>query len=62
MAFLTSALQGLGGQPVSCNISFTAGEGASSTHWIGGLVDPRASLDTWEKRKCPFPAPARNQS
>jgi hypothetical protein len=28
---------------------FTPGEKAHSTHWIGGCVDPRASLDDMEK-------------
>jgi hypothetical protein len=31
--------------------SFTRGERAPITHWIGGLVDPMASLDGVEKRK-----------
>jgi hypothetical protein len=30
---------------------FTPGEGAPSTHWIGGWVDLRADLDDLEKRK-----------
>ncbi|PNF32077.1 putative small nuclear ribonucleoprotein Sm D1 [Cryptotermes secundus] len=30
---------------------FTPGEQAPGTHWIGGWVDPRASLDDLEKRK-----------
>jgi hypothetical protein len=30
---------------------FTPGERAPGTHWIGGRVDPRASLDHVEKRK-----------
>jgi hypothetical protein len=31
--------------------SFTPGERASGTHWIGGWVGPRDSLDDVEKRK-----------
>jgi hypothetical protein len=47
------------------------GERALGTHWIGGWVEPRASLDDVEKRKYltlpelelrPFGRPARNQS
>jgi hypothetical protein len=30
---------------------FTPGEIASGTHWIGGWVGPRASLDVMEKRE-----------
>jgi hypothetical protein len=30
---------------------FTSEERATGTHWIGGWVDPRAGLDTVEKRK-----------
>jgi hypothetical protein len=29
----------------------TPGEGAYSTHWIGGWVGPRAGFDDMEKRK-----------
>jgi hypothetical protein len=34
---------------------FIPGESTPSTHWIGGWVDPRASLDTGARRKilCP---------
>jgi hypothetical protein len=32
---------------------FTPGEKASSTHWIGGWVGPRAVLDAVMKRKIP---------
>jgi hypothetical protein len=48
--FLTSALD-------ECEWSasrpcrFTLGERAPSTHWIGGWVDPTASLDNMEKWK-----------
>jgi hypothetical protein len=50
---------------------FTPGERAPSTHWIGGLVDPRAGLNEMEKRKFlttpglelrPLGHPARSQS
>jgi hypothetical protein len=30
---------------------FIPGETAAGTHWIGGLVEPRAGLDDVEKRK-----------
>jgi hypothetical protein len=30
---------------------FTSGEDASGTHWIGGLVSPRAGLNALEKGK-----------
>jgi hypothetical protein len=33
---------------------FTPGQRASGTHWIGGWVGPRASLDDVEKRKISF--------
>jgi len=32
------------------------------SHWIGGWMGPRASLDMVAKRKNPFPAPAGNQT
>jgi hypothetical protein len=32
-------------------VSFTPGERAPGTHWIGGWVDPRSSLHDVEKRK-----------
>jgi hypothetical protein len=47
---LTSALVG-GKWSVSFPGSFTAGEKAPGTHWIGGWVGPRAGLDAAEKRK-----------
>jgi hypothetical protein len=37
--------------PTSRPGHFTSGEGAPSTHWIGGWVDPRAGLVDVEKRK-----------
>jgi hypothetical protein len=45
--FLTSTLGGkwLASRP--CH--FTAGNRALGTHWLGGWVDPRASLDDMEK-------------
>jgi hypothetical protein len=48
--FLTLALTG-GEWSASCPGRFTPRERASSTHWIGGWVDPRAGLDDMEKRK-----------
>jgi hypothetical protein len=50
---------------------FTPGERTPGTHWIGGWVDPRASLDDVDKRKFlalagfelrPLGRAARNQS
>jgi hypothetical protein len=49
--FLTSALVG-GEWSGSRPSRYTPGERAPGTHWIGGLVDARASLDNVEKRKC----------
>jgi hypothetical protein len=46
--FLTSALFG-GEWSASRPVRFTAGERAPSTQWIGGWVDPRASLDNMQK-------------
>jgi hypothetical protein len=48
--FLTLALAG-GEWSASHPSLFTPGEIAPGTHWIGGWVDPRASLDDMEKRK-----------
>jgi hypothetical protein len=45
-----SALAG-GEWSVSRPCRFTPGERAPGTHWIGGWVGPRASLDDVEKRK-----------
>jgi hypothetical protein len=64
------------GVDVSIHIFLTSaalpsGERTPGTHWIGGLVDPRAGLDDMEKRKFltlrglefrPFGGPARSQS
>jgi hypothetical protein len=48
--FLTSALDG-GEWSASRPCRFTTRERAPGTHWIGGWVDPQASLDDMEKRK-----------
>jgi hypothetical protein len=48
--FLTSALAG-GEWSASRPGRFTTGERAPCTHWIGGLVDPRAGLDDVKMRK-----------
>jgi len=48
-AFLTSALDE-GEYLALCPSCFTPGESASSTHWIGGWVGPRATLDTEAKK------------
>jgi hypothetical protein len=47
--FLTSAL--VGGQWSASRPSrFSPGKTAPGTHWIGGWVDPRTSLDEVEKK------------
>jgi hypothetical protein len=46
--FLTSALVG-GERLASRPGRFTPEERVPGTHWIGGWVDPRASLDNVEK-------------
>jgi hypothetical protein len=48
--FLTSVLHG-DKWSTSCPGRLTHGEKAPCTHWIGGLVGPRVSLDAVEKRK-----------
>jgi hypothetical protein len=48
--FLTSTLVG-GDWSASRPCRFTPGEKAFGTHWIGGLVDPRAGLHDVENRK-----------
>jgi hypothetical protein len=48
--FLTLTLVG-GEWSASRPGCFTPGERDPGTHWIGGWVDPRASLDDLEKRK-----------
>jgi hypothetical protein len=68
--FFTSALVG-GEWLTSRPCRFTTRERAPDTHWIGGWVGPRASLDDVEKRKClplprlkfrPLGRPAHSQS
>jgi hypothetical protein len=46
---LTSALVGVG--QLHAPATLPPRERAASTHWIGGWVDPRASLDNVEIRK-----------
>jgi hypothetical protein len=46
--FLTSTLVG-GEWSASLHGLFTPKERSPGTHWIGGWVDPRASLDDMEK-------------
>jgi hypothetical protein len=48
--FLTSALAG-SERSASRPGRFTPWERAPGTHWIGGLLDPRAGLDDVENRK-----------
>jgi hypothetical protein len=62
----------IGGEwSASCPGQFTPVERAPGTHWLGGLVGPRACLDNVEKRKTlplpglklwPLGCPARAQS
>jgi hypothetical protein len=52
--FLTSTLGG-GERPASQTGHFTPAERAVGIHWIGGWMDPRASLD--DKEKCNFFTP-----
>jgi hypothetical protein len=60
--FLTSALVG-GEWSASGPGHFTPGERASGTHWIGGWVGPRATLNDVEKRKfSTLCLPLRSQS
>jgi len=56
---LTSALDG-GEWSASCPGHFTPRERDPGTHWIGGWVGPRASLDMVLKRKIPSPCQALN--
>jgi hypothetical protein len=53
-AFLTSALNG-GEWSASRPGRFTPRETAPGTHWIGGWMDPKASVDAVVKRKIPSP-------
>jgi hypothetical protein len=48
--FLTSVLA-RGDWPASRPGRLTSRERAPGTHWIGGWVDPRVSLEDVEKRK-----------
>jgi hypothetical protein len=68
--FFTSALAG-GEWSATRPGRFTSWERAPGTHWIGGWVDYRTSLDDMEKRKFltllglelrPLGRPARSQS
>jgi hypothetical protein len=68
--FFTSALPG-GAWSASRPCRFTPGEIASGTHWIVGLVVPRAGLDDVEERKIfilpglelrPLGCPARSRT
>jgi hypothetical protein len=54
---LTSVLDG-GEWSASRPCRFTPGERAPDTHWIGGWMGPRASLDAVVKRKIPSPCRA----
>jgi hypothetical protein len=54
MCSLISAPDG-GEQSASCPSGFISRERAHGTHWIGGWVGPRASLDAVVKRKIPSP-------
>jgi len=45
--------------PASLPGCFIPGEIAPETHWVGGLVDPRAGLDVEAKRRIP-PLPGLN--
>jgi hypothetical protein len=53
---LTSAADG-GGWSASRSGHFTPRERTPGTHWIGGLVGPRAVLNAMVKRKIPAPPP-----
>jgi hypothetical protein len=57
-AFLTSAIDG-GEWSALRPVRFITTERATSTHWTGGWVGPRAGLDTVVKRKFPAPAGTR---
>jgi hypothetical protein len=48
--FLTSALDGGEWSHLCCCYVFP-GEGAYSTHWVGGWMSSRAGMDAVEKRK-----------
>jgi hypothetical protein len=59
LPFLTSALDG-GERSALSPGRFITREGTPGTHWIGGCVDPRAGLDTVEKRKTSWPCQESN--
>jgi hypothetical protein len=44
------------GKAVIMPVCFTVRERSPSTHWNGGWVDPRSSVDIMDKRKISFPA------
>jgi hypothetical protein len=54
-SFTTSALDGGEWSASRPGRPFTPGERTPGTHWTGGWVSPRASLDTGDRRKilCP---------
>jgi len=56
---VTSALGG-GEWSASCTGCFTPRERAPDTHWIGGWVGPRTSLDAFVKRKIHSPCQESN--
>jgi hypothetical protein len=58
-AFLTLTV-GAREWSASCPGCFTPRESAPGTHWIGGWVGPRASLDVVVKRKTPRPCQDSN--
>jgi hypothetical protein len=58
-AFLISALDG--GDYFEAMIALKPRESSSDNHWIESGVDPRAALDTVEKRKISDPAVNRTQ-
>jgi hypothetical protein len=59
--FLTSALD-WSEWSASHPRHFTPRETAPCTHWVGGWVGPRASLDTMEKRRISCPCQELNPS
>jgi hypothetical protein len=60
-AFLASVLDG-DEWSASCHGHFTLGEKITGTHWIGGWVGLRNSLEAVEKRKILITAPAGNRT
>jgi hypothetical protein len=56
LPILTSTLSG-SEWSVSRPDRFTLGERAPGTHWTGGWVDPRVSLDAMEYRENLLPLP-----